>query len=248
MNYVEYGKENKDVIILLHGGGLSWWSYREVAEKLSDEYRVILPILDGHANSTSDFTTIEENAARIIKFIREQLGGSVLLMGGLSLGGQVLLEALSQQSDICKFALIESTLVVPSKIIYAMIKPTFGSCYGLIHKKWFAKLQFKYLRINETLFEEYYRDTRDISKTNMISFLQANSMYCLKESLEKCSAKAYIFVGAKEIFSIRKSANLIHKKIKKSSLQVLPGMYHGEFSINYAKDYAEKVRSIIGGK
>ncbi len=31
MNYVEYGKENSDVIILLHGGGLSWWNYKEVA-------------------------------------------------------------------------------------------------------------------------------------------------------------------------------------------------------------------------
>ena len=33
MNYVEYGKENSDVIILLHGGGLSWWNYKEVAER-----------------------------------------------------------------------------------------------------------------------------------------------------------------------------------------------------------------------
>ena len=32
MNYVEYGKENSNVIILLHGGGLSWWNYKEVAE------------------------------------------------------------------------------------------------------------------------------------------------------------------------------------------------------------------------
>ena len=49
MNYVEYGKENNNVIILLHGGGLSWWNYKEVAEKLQTDYHVFLPILDGHA-------------------------------------------------------------------------------------------------------------------------------------------------------------------------------------------------------
>ena len=49
MNYVEYGKENSDVIILLHGGGLSWWNYKEVAERLQTDYHVVLPILDGHA-------------------------------------------------------------------------------------------------------------------------------------------------------------------------------------------------------
>ena len=101
MNYIEYGKENDDTIILLHGGGLSWWNYREAAEMLSSDYHMILPILDGHAKSDSDFTTIEDNATEIIKFIDEKFGGSVLLIGGLSLGGQILLEILAQRTDIC---------------------------------------------------------------------------------------------------------------------------------------------------
>ncbi len=41
MNYMEYGKEHKAVIVLLHGGGLSWWNYREVAERLSSDYERI---------------------------------------------------------------------------------------------------------------------------------------------------------------------------------------------------------------
>ena len=48
MNYKEYGKQNKDVVILLHGGGLSWWNYREEAEMLQNDFHVIIPILDGH--------------------------------------------------------------------------------------------------------------------------------------------------------------------------------------------------------
>lgn len=68
--------------MLLHGGGLSWWNYREVAEGLQDHFHVILPILDGHAGSDRDFTTIQSNAAEIISFIDTQLKGSVLLIGG----------------------------------------------------------------------------------------------------------------------------------------------------------------------
>ena len=30
----EYGADQKETILLLHGGGLSWRSYREAAEKL----------------------------------------------------------------------------------------------------------------------------------------------------------------------------------------------------------------------
>ena len=69
MNYVEYGKENSDVIILLHGGGLSWWNYKEVAERLQTDYHVVLPILDGHAGCDKQFTTIENNALDIIEFV-----------------------------------------------------------------------------------------------------------------------------------------------------------------------------------
>ena len=65
MNYVEYGKENSDVIILLHGGGLSWWNYKEVAERLQTDYHVVLPILDGHAGCDKQFTTIENDIVNI---------------------------------------------------------------------------------------------------------------------------------------------------------------------------------------
>ena len=100
MQYVEYGKENHDTILLLHGGGLSWWNYEEAAKSLQKEYHIILPILDGHAESDRPFTSIENNAMEIIEYIDTHFGGSVLLMGGLSLGGQILLEILSQRSDI----------------------------------------------------------------------------------------------------------------------------------------------------
>lgn len=245
MNYIEYGKEHKEVIVLLHGGGLSWWNYREMAEDLSSNYHVVLPILDGHAESDHDFTSIEENAVRIIKFIDEQFGGSVLLIGGLSLGGQIVLEILSQKKDVCQYALIESTLVVPSKFTYAMIKPAFGSCYGLIKHRWFSKLQFKSLRIKQELFEEYFQDTCGISKSNMIAFLEANALYCIKSSIADCSAKSYVFVGEKENRAMRKSAIIINEALSESTLQVLPDMHHGEFSINYADNYASTVRAII---
>ena len=245
MKYKEYGKQNRDVILLLHGGGLSWWNYREAAERLQNDFRIIIPILDGHAGSDKNFTTIEDNAAEIISFIDAEWGGSVLLIGGLSLGGQILLEMLSQRKDICRFAMVESAAVVPSKLTDSLIKPVFGSCYGLIRQRWFSKLQFKSLRIKQHLFDNYYKDTCAITKGDMIAFLQENSLYSLKDGIEESEAIVHIFVGEKENHSMKKSAELIHKKLQNSSIQVLPNMYHGEFSINHADDYVRRLLEII---
>ena len=246
MHYVEFGKENNNIILLLHGGGLSWWNYEDVAKSLQKDYHVILPILDGHAKSEKPFTSIEDNADEIINFIDAHLGGSVFLIGGLSLGGQILLEILSQRNDICKYAIIESALVIPSKLMYSMIKPAFGSCYGLIRRKWFSRLQFKSLKIKSDLFDYYFRDTCAISRKDMIAFLQANSLYSLKESIKNCTAKVYVFVGEKENNTMQKSAQIIHQTLQESVLQVLPGLSHGEFSINKGIDYAIKIREING--
>ena len=137
MTVLEFGKEKPRVLILLHGGGLSWWNYRKAAEKLSELFHVVLPVLDGHAGSDASFTSIEDNAARIIRYIDEHFGGEVTAIAGLSLGGQVALEILSQKADICHFALIESALVKPSRLTHALIAPSFsrmgmpwGQCFS----------------------------------------------------------------------------------------------------------------------
>ena len=64
----------------------------------------------------------------------------------------------------------------------ALIAPVFGSSYGLIRNRGFARLQFQSLHIKPELFEDYYRDTCRIKKWDMIAFLQANTYYTLKEA------------------------------------------------------------------
>ena len=90
---------------------MSWWNYREVAERLQNDFRIIIPILDGHAGSSKNFTTIEDNAAEIISFIDAEFAGQVLMMiGGLSLGAQILLEMLSQAMRHGEFSITRADL------------------------------------------------------------------------------------------------------------------------------------------
>ena len=243
---IEFGKQNSGVVMLLHGGGLSWWNYREVGELLAEHYHVVLPVLDGHADSDVPFTTIEDNAARLISYIDTHFGGRVLAIGGLSLGGQIAVEMLSQRPDICRYALIESALVKPMKLTHALIDPIFGMSYGLIKQKWFAKLQAGYLGIPKALFDDYYRDTCKISKADMIAFLRANSIYTIKPSLSATTARVKIVAGSWEQKNILDSAKLIHSTIPSSQLEILPSLRHGDLSINCPQNYAQILTQWIG--
>lgn len=245
MKVVEFAKENPLTVILLHGGGLSWWNYKKVAEILAQDYHVVIPLLDGHANSDREFTTIENAADEICDYIRTQFGGSVFAIGGLSLGGQILVEMLSRSPDICRYAIIESALVIPMAFTNRMIRPMLQMSYGLIKKRWFAKLQFHQLHIKADLFNDYYTDTCKIQKESMIAFLESNSSYKLKDSIHSCTANVVIAVGGKEGHKMKKSANLLHHALPKSKLVVFPQYYHGDLSMNHPEIYAELFQSLI---
>lgn len=240
----EYGKSNKDIIMLLHGGGLSWWNYEEVSELLKDKYHIILPILDGHAGSDNDFTTIESNADEIIKYIDDNYNGKIKLIGGLSLGGQILLNMLSKRDNICEYAIIESALIYPMKITNKLITPSIKMSYSLISKKWFSKLQFRNLKIKESLFDKYYNDSSKITMSNMIAFLKSNSNY-YKGDLQNIKTKSLVFVGSKERAIMIKSAKKIHNELVNSELEILNGYYHGDLSINHAEEYVSKVKKLM---
>ena len=247
MQIREFGQEQKETVLLLHGGGLSWWNYRDEAALLSKRYRVILPILDGHAGSDRPFSTIEDNAAEILSFIDERLGGSVLLLGGLSLGGQIALEMLAQRKDVCAHALIESAAVIPSRLTGALIGPAFGASYGLVKSRSFAKLQSRSLHIRPELFEDYYRDTCRIEKTDMIAFLRASTVYAPKDALRDACADVHVFFGGKETGVIRRSAEALGATLPYCTVSRLSGLYHGEFSLNHADAYAEAISEIVSG-
>ena len=246
MTVVEFGKQNQNTVLLLHGGGLSWWNYREVAKHLEKDCHVILPVLDGHADSGVPFTSIADNAAGLIAYIDAHLGGQVTVLGGLSLGGQVALEMLSQRPGICRFALIESAPVKPSKLTHALIGPTFGMSYGLVKQRWFARMQADYLGIPKALFEDYFRDTCAITKADMIAFLKANCAYELQSALAETAAKVKIVAGAKEQKNILDSAKLLCRTISGSRLEILPGLRHGDLSLNKPELYAKILTDWIG--
>ena len=106
-------------------------------------------------------------------------------------------------------------------------------------------MQFKSLRIQTKLFEDYYRDTCKIQKQDMIRFLKSNSSYILKSDLADTTANVTILVGGKEQKIMRHSAEILHATIPDSKIQVLNRYYHGELSLNHPDEYVELLTHLL---
>ena len=95
--------------MLIHGGGNAWWNYLRQARALSDRYHVILPTLDGHGEEYAlTYKSTEDSADKLMAYIEENCGGHLFALGGVSLGGQIVMELLSRKADITRKAIIDA--------------------------------------------------------------------------------------------------------------------------------------------
>lgn len=246
MLWKETENHSLPTIILLHGGGLSWWSLEPIIALLKENYHVVTPIIDGHGEDALEtFISIKDSAERLINYIDTQYKGKVYAIGGLSIGAQIVTEALSSREDIAVYAIIESALVYPIKGTSFMTVPAYKLFYGLIKMRWFSRLQAKTLCVPENMFELYYHESIKMTKQSLINITLSNGNYELKQSVSNTKAKVMIMVGGKEISIMRKSAKRLNEMIAESELNILPGMGHGEISLLHPIMYVELIHKFF---
>lgn len=248
MRFKTFGDPKLPSLVLVHGGGLSWWAYQPVVAALEADYHLVLPIVDGHGEAgDTPFVSIEDLARTLMAYIDEQLGGQVALLGGLSLGAQIAVELLSTRPQMAEHALIESALVYPISGAGLLAKSS-GWAHGLVRQRWFARAQAKSLALPDDLFELYYQDSMRMSKETLEAISRSNGTYTLKEDLLRHSrAKTLVVVGARELEIMRRSARRLHEVLPVSELYLAPQMGHGELSLRHPEAYVALLRTLLSG-
>jgi pimeloyl-ACP methyl ester carboxylesterase len=240
-----YEKSELPVAVMLHGGGLSDWSLSNVAVFLKEKYHVITPIIDGHGeDGETTFISIEDCANKLIANIDEHFGGTVEFLTGLSIGAQIVIEALMRRPSLAKKAVIESGLILPMKSVAQMIPSSMKMSYPLIKQRWFAKLQAKSLFIEQDMFERYFQDSMKMSLESLINMSVSNALYD-PQHLQNITAVTLILVGEKEIPAMKKSAEKLDKEISDSRLVTVKSMGHGQVSLQNPEQYIELIRQYL---
>ena len=83
MKYFEFGKENKELMVLLHGGGTSYLGVLPTAEKIAEKYHVVLLAYDGFNPSEpeTEFQSLAYEAGCLEDYIIKNYGGKVDING-----------------------------------------------------------------------------------------------------------------------------------------------------------------------
>jgi pimeloyl-ACP methyl ester carboxylesterase len=98
LTYHEFGTNNKRVILLIHPAVVIWDYFEYVVPLLEKDFHLIIPALPGYdPDREGDFTSIEEIAAEIEKWLKEKGIPEAECIYGCSMGGAVVAKLLSNR-------------------------------------------------------------------------------------------------------------------------------------------------------
>ena len=254
MRFHEFGYKNFPHILLIHGGGNSWWNYLRQARILSDKFHVILPTLDGHGEEYQrDYISTETSAQQIMDYIKNNCNGKLFAIGGVSLGGQIAIELLSLDSDIAQKAIIDGSICIPqpnlSRISTIVVK-IFGK---LMFSKSASKIQLSLMKkIYPNMaypeeIENYYMEDmpRLPMKTLVKMYKTYMGKYRLKESITESKAQVLYIYGEKEMRCVKESAKLFQKMHPDCILYEAKGYNHGYLSAYLPLEWIKLVNPFL---
>ena len=254
MIFHEFGDKKFPHILLIHGGGNSWWNYIRQARMLSDKYHVILPTLDGHGEEyQKDYITTENSAQQILEYIKNNCDRKLFAIGGVSLGGQIAIELLSLDSDIAEKAIIDGSICIPqpklARICTVIVK-LFGK---IMFSKSASKIQLGLMKkmypnmaYPEEIENYYIEDMPRIPIKTLVTIYQTYmGEYRLKYAIKESKAQVLYIYGEKEMKCVKESAKLFQKMHPDCTLYEAKGYNHGYLSAYLPLEWMEVVNHIL---
>ena len=254
MIFHEFGDKKFPHILLIHGGGNSWWNYIRQARMLSDKYHVILPTLNGHGEEyKKEYISTEKSAQQIMNYIKNNCDGKMFAVGGVSLGGQIAIELLSLDSDIARKAIIDGSICIPQPKL-AQISIIIVKLFGkLMLGKAASKIQLSLMKkmypnmaYPEEIEKYYMEDMPRIPiKTLVAIYKTYMGRYRLKDTITKSKAQVLYIYGEKEMDCVKKSAELFQKMHPNCILYEAKGYNHGYLSAYLPLEWMELVNPFL---
>ena len=108
MTIHEFGKDNKQIVVLIHPSAVMWDYFEYVIPLMEDRYHLIVPALPGYdEDRIGDFTSVEEIAAELAYWLIDHGYKEIACIYGCSMGGSIVTRFLADDRVKVRNAVID---------------------------------------------------------------------------------------------------------------------------------------------
>lgn len=243
MEFLVFGEKHLPVVMLIHGAGWSRTFVRH-AEQLKDRYCVVVPVLDGYGNdATQRYGSTVQSANELLAYIDEVWGGKLFVLAGVSLGGQIALEMLTQRRKLAKYAIVEGALCIPQPHLlkYTLIhRGLFRFMTGGVMAKLSNRRLPRHFQLDRASMDACIQEMSAFHKDSIDALFVSHNAYVLREELRVCEVPLLCLVAGKDPAPIRRSATLLQEVMHDCRVEILPEYRHGELSVHRPQEWISR--------
>ena len=244
MNFQISGNEKAPTLLLIPGLGVSCEIFLPLIRLTEDKFRIIAAEVDGFTlGKHTRFTSVEDQAAQVIDYVRNNYAGHLDCAYGLSLGGKILSRIMERNEIVIGHAILDAAplLPLPKWLINPLRYYQAANVWTCYHWTGFWKFVF-HSHYFDVLLDECRKTWPWGGKQAVLDGYK--SVYTNK--LESISgADIHFWYGTKEAFVAKPQIKHLLAICPKVHVQVFDGMNHGQLLVEHPDEVAKRITDLI---
>lgn len=240
MNFLCFGKENNQSILLIHGmASTAMLCYGPLIQQLSDYY-VILAEVDGHSKQSDKLVSIEKNCDEIEKYIMNHLSGELYCLSGFSMGATMAVEIIGRGNVKVTKTHLDAAFLTPMGWLSKPYTYIFCKAIGRMQSgKAIPKFMMDAFmgKDNNSVIEMLYPDIAAETIKKACEFVY---QYSIPEKIRTYEGTVLFWRGSNEPYP-RKSAALLKKYLPDLIDIEIEHVGHGQYLHEHSDEYARRL-------
>ena len=240
MTFDIYGNKENPCLLLLPGLGVSREIFLPLIELMRVKFHVIVAGIDGFLlGKESQFTSVNDQAAQVIGYVKEHLDGHLDVAYGLSLGGKILSRIMERNEIVIDHAIMDAAplLPLPKWLVDPLRYYQSANVWTCYHWtgfwRWVFHSHYFYVLLDECRKVWPYgkgKAVRDGYKD-----VYTNKL----ESIH--GADIHFWYGTKEAFVAKPQVDHLLKLCPEAHIEVFPKMNHGQLLVDHPDEIARRI-------
>ena len=244
MEYHTYGEPDKQTLLLLPGLGVSHEIFLPLVEQLKDRFHIVAAEIDGFLiGKPSRFTSVNDQAAQVNRYVQENFDGKMDVAYGLSLGGKILSRMMERNEIVVNHAVMDAAplLPLPKWSVGPLRYYQAFNVWTCYHCTGFWRRVF-----HSHYFDVLLDEVKKVFPSDRTRAVLEGYKSVYTNKLESISGSdIHYWYGTKEAFVAKPQAKHLLSLCPEAHVEVFPKMNHGQLLVDHPEEVAERIIKLL---